>query len=219
MKSRVWLAGFSSLPVLSCGAVVADIGDTGEAADWALYWGDLHVHSGWSYDSCENPDDGCSIRGDSPAEDLAERIETADLDFIALTDHAEADLYLPDGDEGETLPVWDGQAESVLNAQVGGAVVLLGYEWTGIQKCLSEGRARGSHRTVLLSDPTACEDYRVGGWLLNDGFSAQELGTAVYRQQRIGAVVETPSELWAALDQAGETCEPVDWLTFSHHPA
>ena len=200
------------------GAVVADLGDSGNAPDWELYWGDLHVHSGWSYDSCEDPDAGCAARGNTPAEDLAERIEQADLDFIALTDHAEADFYLPDGEGGAEFPVWEGQAESVLNAQVGGAVVLLGYEWTGFGKP-SEGRARGSHRTVILSDPTACEDYRVGGWILDGGISDQELGPAIYRQERTHAVVETPIELWAALDQAAEGCEPVDWLTFAHHPA
>jgi hypothetical protein len=154
-----------------------------------------------------------------PAADLLEMIEEADLDFVALTDHSEADVLLPEGEGGPEYPVWDGQAQSVLDAQASGRLVLLGYEWSGFRNSLDQGHARGSHRTVLLSDPTACEAYRVPGWELAGGESVQELGTAIYRQDRLDEVVATPEELWERLDMAREDCAPVTWLSFAHHPA
>jgi hypothetical protein len=209
----------SLLLSVGCGSVIADLGDTGEAGDWAMYWGDLHAHSGWSYDGCEDPDAGCAARGLLPGEDLLSGIEAADLDFVALTDHAEADLYLPQGEGGAEFGVWDGQAEAVLQAQATGRLVLLGFEWSGFRSGLEAGHAKGSHRTVLLSDPTACEDYRVPGWELTGGQSVQDLGSAVYTQERSDFVAETPLELWAALEAAALLCDPVSWTSFAHHSA
>ncbi len=184
---------------------------------WA--WGDLHAHSAWSYDGCEEPGLGCGPRPGGAGSDFFDNAAAVGLDFAAITDHAEADFFLPDGAGGEELEVWPGQAALVVEAEGGQTIPLLGYEWTAFRGDSLDGRPRGGHRTVVLGDPSACPDYRVSGYELPQGMRDQEHGSALYLQDPDGLLAKTGPELWDALDAAGETCEPVRWLSFVHHPA
>ncbi len=186
--------------------------------DGQWYWGDLHAHSGFSWDGCEEWEDDCALRGDTPGLDFFDNAAESDLDFVALTDHAEADRLYPDGLDGASLEIWAGQQALVQAAQGGPMVALLGYEWTAFREERQGERREGTHRTVLLSDPTACADYRVPGWALPDGEKAQDVGEAVYTDED-DDFAETPAELWRALSDAASRCEPVRWLTYAHHPA
>jgi len=184
---------------------------------WA--WGDLHAHSGWSYDSCEDAEADCAARDGAPASDFFAQAARVDLDFAALTDHAEADLYLPLGDAGDAFEVWEGQQEVVLEAAEGTVLPLLGYEWSAFRSDSLEDRPRGSHRTVILADELPCEGLRVAGWTMDEGRYEPTYGTAVYTQDDDSTVAETPGELWELLDAAAEGCDAGRWLSFAHHPA
>ena len=186
--------------------------------DGVWYWGDLHAHSAWSWDGCEEWQTDCAVTGSGPGEFFFEHAEDNALDFAALTDHAEADRYYPDGLDGEALGIWAGQQALVQQAQGGAMIALLGYEWTAFREARQGNRLEGTHRTVLLSDPSACAAYRVPGWSLPDGQKAHDVGEKVYTQDEPD-YAETPAELWSALTAAGEICEPVRWLTYAHHPA
>jgi len=198
------------------GSVVLPTGGIDPSA-WA--WGDLHAHSGWSYDSCEDAAADCAARGDSPASDFFEQAARVDLAFAALTDHAEADLYLPMGDAGDAFEVWEGQQERVLEAADGTVLPLLGYEWSAFRSDSLEDRPRGSHRTVILADEIPCEGLRIAGGNLDEGGHEPEFGTAVYVQDEDATVAETPGELWDQLDAAADACDSGRWLSFAHHPA
>lgn len=180
-------------------------------------WGDLHAHSGYSFDGCEDPEADCGPLGETPAEGFFEAAVASDLDFAALTDHAEADRLLPDGEGGAELDVWDGQRAAVAAAQGGAVLGVLGFEWTAFRDDERRGHPRGSHRTVLLSDPEACAALRVPGYQFDGGSYARDRGEALYVQDA-EEVADRPSELWEALDDGVEACGG-RWLSFAHHPA
>ena len=181
-------------------------------------WGDLHAHSRWSNDGCEDELEYCAPRGDLPAEDFFANAADASLDFAAITDHAEYDYYWPQGDSGEALEVWDGQAGAVVAALSGLSLPILGYEWTASSNEMDGGHERGSHRTVLLGDPSACRAYRIAGAAGPTRWSP-ELGDWAFTDSE-GTIETTVGALWPALDEAGDECgSPVRWLTFAHHPA
>lgn len=182
-------------------------------------WGDLHAHSRWSNDGCEDPDNDCLARGDLPAADFFANAADEGLDFAAITDHAEWETFRPEGADGPELAVWDGQAEAVANALTGLVLPLLGYEWTRSSSAWSETHQLGSHRTVLLSDPSACDAYRVAGQIGVDDDWVPELGDWYFSSANNVSAL-TVAGLWEALDAAAETCEAgVRWLSFAHHPA
>ena len=54
-----------------------------------IAWGDFHNHTNLSWDGCEDPDDFCTPRGETPGLDVFMQAEEAGLDFAALTDHGE----------------------------------------------------------------------------------------------------------------------------------
>lgn len=181
-------------------------------------WGDLHAHSRWSNDGCEDSEDTCGPRGDLPAEDFFANAASEDLDFAAITDHAEFESYWPQGDTGESLDVWDGQAGTVADALTGSTLPILGYEWTASSDEIEAEHMRGSHRTVLLADPSACDAYRIGG---SSSITAwvPVLGSWLFTDDG-GVVVTEAADLWPELDAAADTCgASVRWLTFAHHPA
>ncbi|MFT5680141.1 MAG: hypothetical protein ACI8RZ_001046, partial [Myxococcota bacterium] len=186
--------------------------------DGGWYWGDLHAHSGLSWDGCEDWEADCATRDDTPGADFFDNAEAAALDFAALTDHAEADRLYPDGLSGDSLAIWDTQQALVQAAEDGPVVALLGYEWTAFREERQGNRLTGTHRTVLLADPDACADYRVAGWALPDGEKSHEVGAAVFIDEA-DDFAETPAELWQALSEADQTCASVRWLTYAHHPA
>jgi len=181
-------------------------------------WGDPHVHSRWSNDGCEEPDSDCGPRGDLPAEDFFESASDEALDFAALTDHAEWESYLPDGADGATLPVWDGQAGAVADAVGGDVLPILGFEWTHTSVATEDDHARGSHRTVLLSDPSACESYRVAGAYSSDPWLPER--GSWYFETANENFADSVATLWTTLDAAADTCgSAVRWLSFAHHSA
>ncbi|MDG1481111.1 MAG: DUF3604 domain-containing protein [Myxococcota bacterium] len=191
---------------------------SGARPDGTWYWGDLHAHSGLSWDGCEDWAAGCLLRSPTPGADFFDNAADSALDFAALTDHAEADRFYPDGPDGASLAIWESQQQLVQAAQEGPVVALLGYEWTAFREEREGNRLTGTHRTVLLADPDACPDYRVPGWALPDGEKTHEVGAAVFIDEAADYAA-TPAELWEALSAAGQTCDPVRWVTYAHHPA
>jgi len=184
-----------------------------EAPRWV--WGDLHAHSRWSYDGCELPDDGCRPVGELPAEQFHAEAEAAGLDFVALTDHAEVSSWYPDGLDGPVHDIWEGQQAAL--AKSSGVLALLGYEWTWQTGELRDGRSVGGHRTVLLSEPAACAAARVRSPHPVTG-TIEVLSDGTFYEQGDVVQVDTPGALWAALDEAAESCG-LRWLTFAHHTA
>ena len=220
------LPALALLCALPPGCRPAEVGiDTGTFAEneltWA--WGDLHAHSAWSFDGCENPDLECTHDAQGPGTRFFAEAEGVGLDFAALTDHAEADLYrfAPDAlhETGAQYDIWEGQQYLAVVAEGGPVLPVLGYEWTAAHE--EEGEeGPGSHRTVLLGQAQACEAYRVpGGWLPEEGH-VPEVGDRVFLQDD-RAVEPTVPGLWQALDAAtlDPDCTPTRWATFAHHPA
>ncbi len=171
------------------------------------YWGDLHAHTRYSMDGCEDPENECQHIGDVPGEIFMEAAEDADIDFAANTDHSEYDLYYPEGWTGPAYEIWEGQQELVANGEDESWVLpLLGYE----------RKEDNGHRTVVLAEPTACEEYRVPG--ADRTTSSQEYTEAVYEQTRDAAAPST-EEFREAMAFAESQCDAVRWMHFTHHPA
>ncbi len=191
-----------------------ETGTTTQTSRWV--WGDLHAHSRWSYDGCELPDDGCRPVGELPAEQFLAEAIAADLDFVALTDHAEMSAYYPEGLDGPAHNIWAGQQAVLAEAQ--GILGLLGYEWTWQTHEERDGHPIGGHRTVVLSDPAACEQARVRADHPVTGTIEVESDGSFYDEGSVSWAV-TPGDLWEALDQARDTCGDLRWLSFAHHTA
>ena len=185
--------------------------DLGLEGTWV--WGDLHAHSRWSFDGCEDASAGCTPRGALPAGDFFANAVEEGLDFVAITDHAEADQWWPDGEAGVSLDIWAHQVEQVAEAQ--GVLPIIGYEWTGYGADDDQGRPRGSHRTVLLNQ--GCAAARIGAFAL-EGAKPSESGAGVFTQAEGATIRSAPSGLWAALDEV-TGCDHLRWLSFAHHSA
>jgi hypothetical protein len=181
-------------------------------------WGDPHAHSGLSYDGCEDDEALCAPRGALPGEDVFDQAADNALDFAALTDHAEADTFEPEGQGGAQVDIWARQAELVQQAEGGPVLPILGYEWTGFRDEDRRGHPLGSHRTVLLASDEACAARRVPGFQLSGGQRLAPDGVALYVGTST-APVEEVSKLWDALDAAEADCGPTRWITFAHHSA
>lgn len=182
-------------------------------------WGDLHAHSGWSFDGCEDAERLCAPRGAAPASDFFANAADQELDFAALTDHAEAGAWLAEGEGGAARDVWQGQVDAVAAAQGGEVLPILGYEWTGRRADERRGHPRGSHRTVLLGGADgACLEARVGGFALEGGARLAPDEVALYTAAEVDPV-EQVSDLWRALDEAAEACPGLRWISFAHHSA
>jgi hypothetical protein len=197
-------------------AAGVDLGQT------VVYWGDLHAHSGWSWDGCEDGGEACETLGPLPASSFFAVAEEQGLDFVALTDHAEADLYVAESARAAGVDVWEGQRAAVRAAADAGysGLALVGYEWTAFGALGSGGVDKGSHRTVLLGSVDACDAYRVPGWLMPDGEMVNTWSGAAF-VQATDDVATVADDLWAALDAAPdvEGCDVVAWRSFAHHPA
>ena len=68
-------------------------------------WGDLHAHTNFSHDGCEDPDTDCRADEDEPAELTFSRAEAYGLQFTSITDHAEVTTY-ERPDDAVSLDIW-----------------------------------------------------------------------------------------------------------------
>lgn len=94
-----------------------------ESLNQRIYWGDLHTHSGLSFDA------KCSI------EELYQFAKTeSDLDFIVVSDH---DIYSSARDWEES------KLQANKNNEPDIFVAFIGYEWTGY------GGVVGGHRVII----------------------------------------------------------------------
>jgi len=214
-------------------ALAVDVGDGAlhildrdEAAlvrlDRSLAWGDLHAHSNLSHDGCEEPDDNCNdtVPGE-PGIDFFSVAIDRELDFVALTDHAEWLLYYPSGrTTGESFPVWEEQVARVQDAEAEGLILpLLGYEWTyfGQQEPNKEGHFLGGHKTVLLSETDVCENWRIGA--REDLPYQKGVGGTLFVDGN-PYLATSPVALYAAFDQTSGDCgDDVKVMSFMHHTA
>ncbi len=196
------------------GAVDSGTTDTG-LVEGRWVWGDLHAHSRWSFDGCEDHAD-CSPVGELPAEEFLANAEANGLDFVALTDHAEVSDFYPEGLDGPALGIWAGQ-QAVL-AEASGVLGLLGYEWTWQTHEERDGHPVGGHRTVILSNPAACEQARLRADHPVTGTIEVESDGTWYDEGEVPWAT-TPQALWQGLDAAAEACGDLRWLTFAHHTA
>lgn len=184
--------------------------DTAEPDERQVYWGDLHAHSGLSFDGCEDPDNLCVAAGATPAEDFFVHAADHGLAFAALTDHAEFVRYQRPAD-GVDLDIWDTARARVAAADGGPVIPILGYEWTTT--------GPDGHRTVLLEDPSACAAFRVGG---DTPFNVktERIGIETYVPNTDAPALDAAS-LATALAAAAATpgCAPTRWIAFQHHTA
>lgn len=112
--------------------------------DRILLWGDLHGHTVYSDDAAaQNPPPG------PPEEAYAYAADPAggNLDFAALTDHAET------MDSAE----WAGSISACKEAEGGDFVPFLGFEYTNCSREAGHG-----HKCVLFRDPAAVTDSPIG---------------------------------------------------------
>jgi hypothetical protein len=189
-------------PDLLLASETISIAQTGHAS----YWGDLHSHSNLSHDGCEDVDNDCLPRSETPALDAVAHAEAAGLDFFALTEHAEY-LSWSNLSTGATVDIWSEEQRIALDAETRGMVVIPGYEWTG-------GYGTGGHRTVLFDAAELCPQQFV---------RAQERDTVerpngieVYAPST-GVLARYPAELLAALAPSPEC--PATSVSYFHHPA
>lgn len=189
--------------------------DTASTEALSVSWGDLHAHSGLSFDGCEDAAAQCLPRGTSPGADFFENAATNGLDFAAMTDHAEFVSYSRPAD-GVTVDIWDSAREIVATADGGPVIPILGYEWTADS---ADPSVLGAHRTVLLEDPAACPEYRVQGYAQRD-LKFDTVGLEAYTANPAPEVPDA-RDLQAALDDAGALpgCANSRWVSFLHHVA
>lgn len=200
-------------------AVIAGLASattTGFELGHAVLWGDPHVHSDLSQDGCEDLATGCQGPDDEPAADLFPNAIEVGLDWAAIADHAEKTTYI--GSPGaHEIDVWAQQQALVQAAEGTGIVPFLGYEWTYATQTLDEdGYREGGHRTVILEETSACEDWRIGA---TNNAPDHEKGwstTQVLNTNPISAL--TPVAMREALVAAAKKCGPQRALFIAHHP-
>lgn len=191
-----------------------DIADTGHR----LAWGDLHAHTGLSHDGCENTADiHCPSEGTRPGAEVFIRAASNGLDFVAVTDHAEWDVYRNTA-SGLTIDIWDEVQVLAAEAEGGEVVPLIGYEWTSHYEEKGQPGGVGGHRTVVLGDIEACRAWRVPAVPLftrkPDTSDEQYLETS-------SPYKPFPADLEATLAAAGAAvdCESMRYVSYFHHPA
>lgn len=107
--------------------------DSGEAdAAFRVYWGDLHNHTRYSFDTRNRNLTALSI-GESL--DFARR--AARLDFIAITDHGPNGQSGSDFEQPTTIDMpaadWQKYSDELASARVPGLVVFAGFEHLGVR--------------------------------------------------------------------------------------
>ena len=216
----VTLSGRCEREVLAEHTLTAELIAHGELIDVAeasfvalghtLYWGDLHAHTNLSRDGCEDTTD-CGYRNEIAGQDFFDNAAANDLDFAAITDHAEWMAYRANPDNPETtINIWEQQQALIANATTD-VLPLLGYEWTYVA-----AGAQGGHKTVLLEEISSCDSRRIGA--PKEGLSIRPDGSTYYSGNLFTA--GSFGGLWSALGDGAESCEgAMRALTFAHHPA
>ncbi len=160
-KERNALATIQKLPLLFCCILIFHV-NAGFAADYQVFWGDIHAHTSYSDDAyLIQEDKGLVPQRPGAALQYAAAADLAHLDFVALTDHAEhIELYrdgdgnlIPDG-AGNPINEWqdiiaqcgDGLAPSDL-------VVFVGFEYTKTAEDAGGNPVPGAgHKCVIFKD-------------------------------------------------------------------
>jgi len=204
------LPAADSLALASASVQVVELGRR-------VLWGDPHLHTDLSYDGCEFPEAGCQGADNTPAGDVFDRSHEAGLDWAAITDHAEWNLY-QGSPSGPVLDIWQRAQQVVAEAEGTGIIPVLGYEWTYYDAALDEdGYRLGGHRTILLEGTTACDEWRVAGngprvsW--DKGWGTTQI---TGRNTRLADAV---AELRSDLETASADCGAQRVLIIGHHPA
>jgi len=186
-----------------------------------LLWGDLHAHSNLSQDGCEEPESGCDSREGEAGGDFFDQALSNDLDFAAMTEHAELELWY-DGD-ATAREIWALQHDRIAEAEGTGLIPILGYEWTfggGSNKTNEEGQIVGGHKTVLIEDPTACTAWRIAAFRGPD--SRDKPQSEEFYAELNPIVAADATQLYTRLAEAAESsddCEDTRALSFAHHSA
>lgn len=182
-----------------------------------VLWGDPHVHSDLSLDGCEDHASGCQGPDSEPGADVFVNAAANGLDWTVLADHAEMTTYWG-SPEAEPIDVWTRQQELAVEADGGVVIPFIGYEWTYARSSVdSDGYREGGHRTVILEEPEACPEWRIGA---TPNPSDQEKGwgtTVVSVANEISAT--SPELMRTAMEDAAETCGEMRALFIAHHPA
>ncbi len=205
------------------GEVALTDAESGEAAalDWialgrGMAWGDLHAHSNLSHDGCENQEVDCDDRGDGPGEDFFAQARERELDFAAITDHAEWSRYVSAA--GEAYDIWPEQLALAQAADAEGFVPLVGYEWSWSARTPEADEPfDGGHKTVVFEDLEICEAYRVAAGEKTESY--QKADGDGYTEPGNDYTASKPGMLWDALDAAAEDCGEQRLLSFFHHTA
>ena len=165
-KSIFLSCAILSLILNSMAAIAAERCPDYQPGQKRVYWGDLHVHSGysldaWGYGTISTPADAYAFARGAPLQltsDMAVRLNRP-LDFMAVTDHAEWFdlLYIC------TDPGWsDDPYCDVMTEQAGrltGSAIFTSY----VNPTITE--ANPSPTELCLKDPSACDSQRKSQWL------------------------------------------------------
>ena len=165
-KSIFLSCAILSLILNSMAAIAAERCPDYQPGQKRVYWGDLHVHSGysldaWGYGTISTPADAYAFARGAPLQltsDMAVRLNRP-LDFMAVTDHAEWFdlLYIC------TDPGWsDDPYCNVMTEQAGrltGSAIFTSY----VNPTITE--ANPSPTELCLKDPSACDSQRKSQWL------------------------------------------------------
>ncbi len=138
-----------------------------------IFWGDLHAHSLFSYDAAF----GVCGPANGPAEALQYARDPlgGGLDFVSLTDHAEAPPHVlcppQDSDLWKSLLRIGREADNEDPEKGKPFLVFPGWEYTntrGLAPLLGSFQGYG-HKCVLFRDPDKVPDTRAASWMTGPG--------------------------------------------------
>jgi hypothetical protein len=139
-----------------------------------IYWGDFHAHSNYSWDAAD-----CGAEDPPNALEFARSTENADLDFVALNDHAEmvnmAALPAQDEDLWQSI-LRISAAYNNEDPSVGKVfIVFPGWEYTntkGVSTCT--GDSGYGHKNVVFKSLTEVPSDRLGACVMPPGRKVED---------------------------------------------
>ncbi len=192
---------FLSLICFQPGTASAVVSTAYDQGDWQVCWGDLHGHTADSQDAAFPPGDTLNGIKDGPAEALnyAKSGSEGDLDFIALTDHAECFQTIPGWKQKGMIDRYEEMISLCLQYKSSSEIIVFpGFEYTNSE--LPEDSAGYGHKCVIFKDPSYINDRPIPSPTnTNDNPSAASV-----------------KELWAELDSSPAAG---NYMTIPHHPA